>query len=80
MNSGIGRGKSCTASAPAQPQASLSKALLDRHSSLYDLDKEHYKAQLKVHELQMAAQQLGFDMDERCFKPDKWQYGARRRI
>lgn len=54
--------------------------MLDRHTSLYDVDKEQYKAQHRIHNLQMAAQQLGFEMDERCFKPDKWQWSAQRRI
>ena len=54
--------------------------MLDRHTSLYDLDKEQYKAHLKVHKLQVAAEELGFEMEERCFKPDKWQCNARRRI
>jgi hypothetical protein len=43
-----------------------------------DADKEYYKAQLKVHSLGVAANELGFQLNEDSFKPDGWQWGRRR--
>jgi hypothetical protein len=44
----------------------------------YDSDKEYYKAQLKVHQLQVASQQLGFELGKDRFESERWLWGARR--
>jgi len=65
------------ASRNAQPHPGLTKAVLARREMLLDMDKEHYSEQTRVHTLQKAAQQLGFDLEKDCFKPEKWQWGTR---
>jgi hypothetical protein len=52
--------------------------MLTRHAMFYDSDKEHYKAQLRIHKLQQASQQLGFELGKDNYESDKWQWGTRR--
>jgi hypothetical protein len=61
-----------------QSRPKLSKAMLAHHARYYDTEKEHDKYQLKIHDLQVAARQLGFELSKDKFEPDKWQWGVAR--
>lgn len=56
----------------------LTKTVLTSYNMLYDVDKEHYKAQLKIRQLQAAANQLGFDLETGHLESERWGWGARR--